>query len=145
MSPAIQPNLPIGYWLKHADEVITKHINQVQAANGVSRFQWQLLNSIHEVGTVSKAQLFGIMQTFVSHADFEKMIDEMIDKGWLSQDEKNEGLLQLTEEGNSKHQIILESQKEVRQRTVQGVSEEEYTTVISVLQRIVENLEGKHS
>jgi polyhydroxyalkanoate synthesis regulator phasin len=145
MTQEQKPNLPIGYWLKHADEVITKHINQVQAANGVSRFQWQLLNSIHEVGTVSKAQLFGIMQTFVSHADFEKMIDEMIDKGWLSQDEKNEGLLQLTEEGNSKHQVILESQKEVRQRTVQSVSEEEYTTVISVLQRIVENLEGKHS
>lgn len=48
MVPATKPNLPIGYWLKHTDEMLTKHINDVQTANGVSRSQWQVLNAIHE-------------------------------------------------------------------------------------------------
>jgi hypothetical protein len=32
---------PIGYWLKHADEVITKHVNQVLQDNGFTRFREQ--------------------------------------------------------------------------------------------------------
>jgi hypothetical protein len=43
-------NLPIGYWLKHTDELLTKHINNVQTANGVSRSPWQVLNSLYESG-----------------------------------------------------------------------------------------------
>jgi hypothetical protein len=39
MTQSAKPHLPIGYWLKHTDEVITKHINRVQLANGVSRPQ----------------------------------------------------------------------------------------------------------
>ena len=40
----ITHQLPIGYWLKHTDEVITKHVNQVLSDNGFTRFRWQVLN-----------------------------------------------------------------------------------------------------
>ncbi|MCI0422953.1 MAG: hypothetical protein L0312_27630, partial [Acidobacteria bacterium] len=49
---------------------------------------------------------------------------------------------QRTEEGRRQHGVILATQKEVRQRAMQGIGEEEYATVIRVLQRMVSNLEG---
>jgi hypothetical protein len=39
MNQVTKPNLPIGYWLKQADKLLTEKINEVQAANGVSRFE----------------------------------------------------------------------------------------------------------
>lgn len=40
------PHRFIGYyWLKQADKLIIEHINRIQTANGVSRFEWQVLKS----------------------------------------------------------------------------------------------------
>jgi DNA-binding MarR family transcriptional regulator len=134
-------NLPIGYWPKRTDEVLTKHINDVQTSNVVSRFQWQVLNAIYESGVVTRAQLFETMQTFVDEAELEQILTELSTRGWLVK--TDEGVFQLSDEGRLKHQIILESQKKVRQRAMQDIGEEDYATVISVLQRIVQNLEGE--
>lgn len=49
-------------------------------------------------------------------------------------------MFQLTEEGLVAHGTVLTAQQEVRQRAMQGISEEEYATVLRVLQRIVSNL-----
>jgi hypothetical protein len=48
VSTAASPHRPIGYWLKEADRLITERVNAVQAANGVTRTQWQVLNMLHE-------------------------------------------------------------------------------------------------
>ena len=34
MSEAKKPNLPIGFWLKKVDQLLTDQINQIQAQNG---------------------------------------------------------------------------------------------------------------
>jgi hypothetical protein len=141
MAPATKPNLPIGYWLKRTDEELTKHINDTQTSNGVSRSQWQILNAIHELGSATKEQLFETMRTFANEIELEKILVELSSQGWLVQTDK--GVFQLSNEGRLKHQVILGSQKEIRQRAMQGIREEDYTTVMSVLQRMVENLEGK--
>jgi hypothetical protein len=31
---------PIGYWLKHADEVITEHVDRLLRNNGFTRSRW---------------------------------------------------------------------------------------------------------
>ena len=35
----VAKQMPIGYWLKRVDNLLMEKINQVQAANGVSRFE----------------------------------------------------------------------------------------------------------
>jgi DNA-binding MarR family transcriptional regulator len=109
----------------------------------VSRSQWQVLNSIHEAGHITKEQLFETMQTFISQAELERILTDFSGRGWLVQTEK--GLFQLSGEGRAEYQHILELQEDVRKRAMRGVTEEEYMTVIRVLQRIVNNLEGKSS
>jgi hypothetical protein len=39
---------PIGYWLKHADEVITEHADRVLSDNGFTRSRWQVLNIVYQ-------------------------------------------------------------------------------------------------
>jgi len=51
-------------------------------------------------------------------------------------------MLELTEAGKRTHEKVFARQREVRQRTMQGIGGEEYAAAISVLQRIVQNLVG---
>jgi DNA-binding MarR family transcriptional regulator len=136
-------HLPIGYWLKQADNLITEQVNKVQADNGISRFDWQVLNTLHEVGPVSKDRIFEVMSTFVDAAGLDAILVHLAERGWAESIESGQaGIVtyQLTHEGERRHSVILAAQKEARQRTVQGISEEEYATVIRVLQQIVSNL-----
>ena len=45
-----EKNLPIGYWLKQVDKLITEQIDQAQAVHGVYRTEWQILNLLRENG-----------------------------------------------------------------------------------------------
>ncbi len=134
---------PIGYWLKHVDEVITKHVNQVLSEQGFTRFQWQVLNSIYEAGTIARKDVFNIMQTFIQVHQFDDILDGFAKQGWLI--ERSDGdttALMLTDAGKAERETIFKLQSEVRRRAMQGITDqEEYTLVLDVLQRIVHNLE----
>jgi hypothetical protein len=45
--PDVTEQQPIGYWLKHADKVITEHVDRVLSDNGFTRFRWQALNIVY--------------------------------------------------------------------------------------------------
>jgi DNA-binding MarR family transcriptional regulator len=49
--------------------------------------------------------------------------------------------LVLTNAGKTEREAIFQLQSEVRRRAIQGFSDQEYTTVLDVLQRMVNNLE----
>jgi len=145
MAQVAKPERPIGYWLKRADTLLTAQIDKAQAANGVSRFDWQVLNMLNEMGSASKERIFESMLAFVDAPGVDEIVTRLVGRGWAEQSEiSKRGTVEfhLTEEGRRRHGIILATQKEVRQRAMQGISEEDYATVIRVLKRIVSNLEG---
>ena len=43
--------------------------------------------------------------------------------------------------GKAQREIVFELQREVRSRAMQGITEQEYATVIDVLERMVSNLD----
>jgi DNA-binding MarR family transcriptional regulator len=140
--PDVTRRQPIGYWLKHADEVITEHIDRVLSDNGFTRFRWQVLNIVYQAGTITRSAVFDTMQTFIDARQLDEIIDEFVEEGWLvKRGEGNAAQLTLTEAGKAKRESIFELQSEVRRRAMQGISEQEYATVINVLQRLVKNLE----
>lgn len=53
MAKDVTSQPPIGYWLKHTDEVITNRVNQVLTDQGFTRFRWQVLNSVYEAGSIT--------------------------------------------------------------------------------------------
>jgi len=133
---------PIGYWLKRADEVITEHVDRILSDNGFTRFRWQVLNIVYQAGTITRGGIFDTMQTFIDARQLDEIIDGFIKEGWLlKRGEGDAAQLMLTDVGKAQRETAFKLQSEVRRRTMQGISEQEYATVIDVLQRMVKNLE----
>jgi DNA-binding MarR family transcriptional regulator len=134
---------PIGYWLKHADQVITEHVDRVLRNNGFTRSSWQVLNIIYEAGTITRSGVFDTMQTFIDAPQLEEIVEEFVQEGWLvvKRGEGDAAELVLTNAGKAQRDSVFKLQSEVRRRAMQGISEQEYATVINVLQRMVKNLE----
>lgn len=133
---------PIGYWLKHTDEVITNHVNQVLSDNGFTRFRWQVLNMLYEAGTTLRSDVFTTMKTFIDARQLDEILDGFILEGWLVKSNDGEATaLVLTDAGMAEREVIFKRQSEVRRRALQGITDREYTIVIDVLQRMVNNLE----
>lgn len=139
MTTPAKIELPIGYWLKQADKVLTEQINLAQAVHNVSRTDWQMLNLLKENGRTSSEQLFATMRTFVDEPAFQEIINHLVERDWAVE-EVASGEYQLTEAGQTQHERIFATQKEVRQRAMQGISQDEYATTVRVLRQIVENL-----
>lgn len=133
---------PIGYWLKHADEVITEHADRVLSDNGFTRFRWQVLNIVYQTGTITRSGVFDAMQTFIDARRLDEIIDGFVKEGWLVvRGEGDAAQLTLTEAGRTRRETVFKLQSEVRRRAMQGITEQEYATVIDVLERMVRNLE----
>jgi DNA-binding MarR family transcriptional regulator len=137
MTRDITSQPPIGYWLKHADEIITARSNQALADQGFTRFRWQALNMIYEAGIITRDEVFNVLQTFIDAHQLDEMLDGFVREGWLVVEGD---ALSLTEAGKSKRTDLFKRQGEVRRRAMQGISDEEYVTIIAVLQRMVNNL-----
>jgi DNA-binding MarR family transcriptional regulator len=140
--PDVTKQQPIGYWLKHADKVITEHVDRVLSDNGFTRFRWQVLNIVYQAGTITRNGLFDTMQTFIDAHQLDELIDGFVKEGWLIRHGEGDGAqLTLTDVGKDKRGTVFELQSEVRRRAMRGITEQEYATVIDVLQRVVKNLE----
>ena len=134
--------LPIGYWLKHTDEVITRHVDQVLDDRGFNRFRWQVLNMLYEAGTMTRGTVFATMQTFISADQLKEILDGFARAGWLvTRGAGNATELELTEAGRAERDAVFKLQSDVRRRAMQGITEQEYATVVTVLQRMVSNLD----
>ena len=141
MNEATKPRLPIGYWLKRADRLITEQVNIVQAANNVTRTDWQIINTLYEIDQVSKEQLFDVMHVFVDAVQLEQILADLIERGWVTASASGVVTYQLSDNGRRQHSQILTAQQEIRLWTMQGISEADYATVMWVLQQMVVNLE----
>jgi len=82
------------------------------------------------------------MKTFINVRQLDEIIDGFVQEGWLvKHGEGDATILVLTDAGKSEREAIFKLQSEVRRRALQGITEQEYTTIIDVLQRMVKNLE----
>lgn len=56
--------MPIGYWIKQADELLTRGIDDIYSSSGITRTGWQILNSINEKEFIMKVDLTNLMKPF---------------------------------------------------------------------------------
>jgi DNA-binding MarR family transcriptional regulator len=130
---------PIGYWLKLVDRLIDEQFASTLEEHGVTRRQWQLLNVLSkEPATVE--QLDAAVAPFLSPEDNESSVEhltELIDSAWV--DATPTGY-EVTERGRGAFERLAEVVATQRTVVAQGVSEDEYTQTISVLERMARNL-----
>jgi len=131
--------LPIGYWLKRADELLTKRIDEVQRANDLTRLGWQVLNVVCERRTARHDEIIDALRPFAEVAALNDMLAKLAKRGLVS--ESAETGFVLTPTGTELYETALQAQQAIRQRAVAGISETEYATTVGVIQRLVGNLE----
>jgi DNA-binding MarR family transcriptional regulator len=131
-----QKSLPIGYWLKRTDSLLTEGINAIQAEFGINRVQWQIIHTIAENPPLEFKALAEVMKPFADENQLVGYLDTLKEMGTLTGHET----LYLTEKGQRLHTECLHKQKEFREKAMLGVSNEEYEVTLSTLEKIVKNL-----
>lgn len=143
--PRSGSHLPIGYWLKRADEILTLRIDEVQEKNGLVRMEWQVLNILHETSPVTRRHIHEIMRPFADVDAVEAVLGRLAARGLIESTDGHAEGLRLTDRGRHAHHVAAQTQQEIRRRAVQGISEVDYATTVRSLQRLVANLEDDAS
>lgn len=132
-----QKNLPIGYYIKQVDELLTEGINKVMAAFNLTRVKWQVLNSIQENAGITKKELVKLMKPFATAVVIENILEGYRQQGHITAEDTDKILL--TSKGLQLHAACLEQQLEFRKKIMTGISESDYQSTILTLQKIVRN------
>ena len=130
---------PIGYWLKLVDQLIDKNFIDALEEHGITRSQWQLLGVLAR-GPATMLELASALGPFIDTAGGESVTDhvgELVDSEWVS--ESGEAY-SLTERGTTAHTRLTEVVDDLRARSSEGVTQDDYDTTIAVLERMATNL-----
>ena len=128
--------LPIGYWIKQVDNILTKGIDDIQSSFGMTRTNWQILNIVSESETIDKIELTKIMSPFLGTDLIDGILTKLKERHLI---DENDQKLILTDKGKKQHSLCLEKQKLFRKNTMTGISEQDYQVTVLTLQKIIEN------
>ena len=137
--PVPSTQRPIGYWLKRADALLTLRIEEAHRASGMTRAEWQVLDTLHRLGAATHGQLADVLGLFAERNVVDRCLIRLEKQGMV----RNAGAEghRLTDDGEQLYAEALERQEKVRGKAMQGIHEDAYRTTLGVLQRLVENLE----
>ena len=137
--------LPIGYYLKLADSVLTKGIDDIQAQHGLDRISWQVLNSIYENSNILEGELLKLMQPFADKHVVESILVKFIDEGKIGLKDNRLVSFVTAEIMSKRLQSIglfekYQDEFEFRSKAMAGIPNEDYQTTISTLEKLIANL-----
>jgi|HigsolmetaAR203D_1030402.scaffolds.fasta_scaffold00611_18 DNA-binding MarR family transcriptional regulator len=133
---------PIGYWLREADRAITEAVNRHLEQHGLTRTHWQVLNTVHDRGEASRESILQVLGNFLDESRLQEILGDFFAKQWMqpaAHPETGAAMVQMTEEGRAAFSNILATQQQTRLRLFEGVTREEYDTLIKVLKQVVKN------
>ncbi|WAC57510.1 MarR family winged helix-turn-helix transcriptional regulator [Gordonia sp. SL306] len=142
MRPQMQPPLeqPIGFWTIRAGEAIRSRIRSRLAEVGVTQHEWWVLHQLSRYpGGVDEQQLVATIGPNDTDEAIVRTIDAVIGKGWV---ERRGAMVMATSAGTERFAVAAEAQRELGIERRRGISDEEYETAISVLQRTIANVGG---
>ncbi len=128
------PVKPLGYWLKHIDNELEAAFDKLLAGEDVSRRQWQVLNtiasgarSVEAIDTAARPFLSPEMPTL------QPIVTSLAARGWVADCE-------LTPSGQEAFDGISAKVHAFRRHAIAGLSDDEYGTLVSLLERVAANL-----
>ncbi|ANI91302.1 Hypothetical protein BJL86_0497 [Dietzia timorensis] len=138
----MQPPLkqPIGFWTARAAEAIGHRTRSALNDVGVPQPEWWVLHqlSLDEAG-VSEEKIVATVGPNESDAVIHEAIDSLLDKGWIR---SASGTLRWTVAGREKFRAAAEVQQQLEVERRRGISDDEFITAITVMQRTIDNVGG---
>ena len=133
---------PIGFWLKLLDQLVDEQFGASFEEHGVTRRQWQMMNLLTN-GPASEKELSDQLKPFfpaVEAGTSGELIEELAESGWVA---VSDGQYSLTDLGTRSLENLRGAVERIREQLTADVSEEEYTALVSVMQRMAANLGWK--
>jgi DNA-binding MarR family transcriptional regulator len=133
----VQQQRPVGWWVKRLDELLERGLDDVVAAEGLTRRHWQVLDSL-AAGEPTRAELAGTLASFATPGQVDDVVADLAARAWV--EESGAGLT-LTHDGRAAHGRLAGAVAAFRRRVAEGLSAEEYAATVAGLARMVANLE----
>jgi DNA-binding MarR family transcriptional regulator len=137
---------PIGFWLKLVDRLIDDGFARTLEEHGVTRRQWQLL-TILDADSATGKQLSSAIRPFLQGdaaaaepgepATAEENLEELVESDWVVLEGE---LYALTDRGRTLFEKLRVVVTGMREQVSEGVSESDYATTITTLERMAANL-----
>ncbi|WP_142685137.1 MarR family winged helix-turn-helix transcriptional regulator [Chitinophaga polysaccharea] len=140
MQSGIMEKLPIGWYLKEADCLITHFTNIAFESFGINRFHWQVLKNIDAHGKISKELYYHQVSRFLTMAELDEVLETLLTRNWICH---TNDLYSFTDTGKQEYAAIEALQLKNREKIMEGISEEEYLAAINFLEKLIRNLGGK--
>jgi hypothetical protein len=127
-------NKPIGWWIKEVDRLLELSFEQVLAADGVNRRQWQALNAARGDEAIEVA-LAPFLTGEDDTAQLAAVTEPLTARGWLDAEHR------LTPAGATVLAALSDKVQAERRRITNGIVDSEYLQTIDVLRRMAANLD----
>jgi hypothetical protein len=122
--------LPLGYWLRTVDGLITREFAAAFDGADIDRRDWMLLNALS-----GDVELPAFAERFVRKG---KRLRNLAERGWV--EENGDGTWSLTGEGRATQVELGEIVDDIRSRVAGAVSPEDYATTMASLEAIAREL-----
>ncbi|RFS26499.1 hypothetical protein DVR12_01545 [Chitinophaga silvatica] len=139
MSSVLKDKMPIGWYLKEADSLITKFMNQTLETYDIGRYHWQIMNNINTHDKVCKDLLYHQIHRFVNPAEYEEIFQSLIERNWVEKVDDNYAFTPL---GKTIFLEVAAKHEANKVALTKGASEEEYLNTILFLEKMIVNLGG---
>jgi hypothetical protein len=127
------PSRPIGWWLKEADARLDAAFDRHLLGRNVDRRGWQILATLARNPT-PRDELVASLTAFDSPAVVDTVLSELSSLGWI--DDSTE-VLRLTVDGQREHVDLAPIVAGVREQVAAALPQEDYVTLIGLLERLV--------
>ena len=134
----MEANKPIGWYLKEADKRITAFLDNEFTDLSISRYHWMIMQRIAVDGDINTWQFFQEIKSTVTVQQFGEIIQSMLERGWVTVSVEDKCVF--TAAGREAYQQMGIMQQERSGRMLNGITEGEYKVMISVLNRIIDNI-----
>lgn len=140
MHSDIKKKLPIGWYLKEADSLITQYMNASFETIGITRFQWQVMKHIDTHEKISKALYYHQVSRFLTEPELEEILTSLQSRNWIQQEGD---MYSFTSTGQTAFANISNTQQENHAKILTGTTTDEYLATINFLETIIRNMGGK--
>lgn len=129
---------PLGFWTVRAGEAIGQRTRSALAELGVTQPEWWVLHqlSLHPAG-VGRTHVVDTVGPNETPAAIEEAIASAEANGWLVADGDS---IRATDSGADVFARCSALQAELQAERMRGITEAEFATTITVLQRTIENV-----
>jgi hypothetical protein len=131
---------PIGYWLKHLDNLLETQFDLALADLSVNRRQWQLLNTLSR-GSRTHDELKEALAPFWTDGepDPREPLADLAVRGWTQDDG---GTIILTGQGKAAHAKLAARIETTRAMVLGDLTPEQYSDTVRILSVMAANVEA---